>query len=132
MAVRRRTENRRMLIRECYMCGKIINTTASSPFMRQIANVNGKKQAIVYFCSESCKNKSYKHKFDGEAWKRKKQRESERDNHERNAKYYQQNKDRIKEKRKAEYWANHEEMLEAMKYQRRKRQLNSEQEKGNR
>ena len=78
MAVRRRTENRRMLIRECYMCGKIINTTASSPFMRQIANVNGKKQAIVYFCSESCKNKSYKHKFDGEAWKRKKQRESER------------------------------------------------------
>lgn len=72
MAVRRRTENRHMLIREYYMCGKIINTTASSPFMRQIANVNGKKQAIVYFCSESCKNKSYKHKFDGGAWKRKK------------------------------------------------------------
>ena len=57
MSVRRKTSNRLTLFRKCFICGKDIVTTADTPFVRQIANVNGKKQATVYFCSESCKQK---------------------------------------------------------------------------
>ena len=73
LSVRRKTNNRLTLFRKCFICGKDIVTTADTPFIRQIANVNGKKQATVYFCSESCKRKSYKHLFDGNADKRRKE-----------------------------------------------------------
>lgn len=79
MSVRRKTNNRLTLFRKCFICGKDIVTTADTPFIRQIANVNGKKQATVYFCSESCKRKSYKHLFDGNADKRRREREEKRD-----------------------------------------------------
>ena len=59
--------SRKTLFRDCFICGKHFSTTADTPFVRQVTNVNGKKQATVYFCSEACKRKSYKHLFDGKA-----------------------------------------------------------------
>lgn len=65
MSVRRNTTNRLSLIRVCHTCGRSFPTTASTPFMRQIADVGGKRQKTCYFCSEACKLASYKHLFDG-------------------------------------------------------------------
>ena len=75
MSVRRKTNNRMTLFRDCFICGKRFSTTADTPFVRQVTNVKGKKQATVYFCSATCKAKSYKHLFDGKADERRKERE---------------------------------------------------------
>jgi hypothetical protein len=91
--------------------------------MRQMPNVNGKKQSIVYFCSKACKDKSYKHKFDGLADVRRQEREKNRDYTEKNKKYYYSHYDELREKRIKKYWDNHEEMLENLRYQRQKRKL---------
>lgn len=70
MSVRRDTTNRLSLIRVCHTCGRSFQTTAATPFMRQIANVDGKKQKTCLFCSEACKTASYRHLFDGKAVQR--------------------------------------------------------------
>lgn len=123
MSVRRDTPNRMSLIRSCHTCGRTFPTTAASPFMRQICNVDGKKQKICYFCSESCKNASYKHLFDGKAGERRKQREAARDVREKNRRYYEAHSEEIKARKRALYIADPVSALKNNKYQRRKRAL---------
>ena len=89
-----------------------------------MANVNGKKQATVYFCSESCKRKSYKHLFDGNADKRRKEREEKRDIKEKNRRYYLSHAEEIKAKKRDEYSKNREKYLLDQKYSRQKRKIN--------
>lgn len=126
MSIRKKTDKRLTLHRQCYTCGKWMFTTASSPLMRQMPNVNGKKQATVYFCSKTCKDKTYKHKFDGLADVRRMEREAKRDYTEKNRKYYYSHWDELREKRIKKYWENHEEMLENLRYQRKKRKLQNQ------
>lgn len=52
MSVRRKTEHRLSLIRTCHTCGLTFPTTAASPWMRQLCNVDGKKQKTCYFYTE--------------------------------------------------------------------------------
>lgn len=115
--------SRETLFRDCFICGKHFSTTADTPFVRQITNVNGKKQATVYFCSECCKRKSYKHLFDGRAEERRKKREAKRDVREKNRKYYLAHAEEIKSKKKEEYSKNREYYLLDQKYNRQKRKL---------
>ncbi len=124
MSVRRRDAvTRKTLFRDCFVCGKHFSATAETPFVRQITNINGKKQATVYFCSEGCKRKSYKHLFDGKADQRRKEREEKRDVREKNRKYYLLHSEQIKAKNREEYHKNREEYLLDQKYNRRKRKL---------
>ena len=122
MAVRRNTKNRLTLFRVCQTCGKSFVTTADSPFMRQMP-VEDKKQAICYFCSESCKEKSYKHHFDGKAEERRKEREKKRDISEKNKKYYWAHVEEMRKRRMDYYWANHEQEKLNNAYQKKKRKL---------
>ena len=115
--------SRKTLFRDCFICGKHFSTTADTPFVRQITNVNGKKQATVYFCSASCKNKSYKHLFDGKSDERRRKRESKRDVTEKNRKYYLKNSEEIRRKQMEKYYENREEELLTQKYNRKKRKL---------
>jgi len=87
MSVRRNTSNRLSLIRTCHTCGKTFRTTAASPFMRQMYNVDGKKQKTCYFCSQTCKQASYKHLFDGKAEERRRQKDANRDVSAKNRRY---------------------------------------------
>ena len=103
MSVRKKTTNRLRLIRTCYVCGKTFPTTADSPFMRQLYNVDGKKQKTCYFCSQTCKNSTYKHNFDGLADQRRYERDLNRDNRERNRLYYQRHADAGRERAKQRY-----------------------------
>lgn len=105
MSIRKDTTNRRTLFRTCFVCGRTMTTTADTPFMRQLHNVDGKRQKTVYFCSESCKESTYRHHFDGAAWKRREEREARRDNTERNRRYYEANRDRERERAKQRYHA---------------------------
>lgn len=125
MSVRRKTNNRMTLFRNCFICGKNIVTTADTPFVRQISNVNGKKQATVYFCSEGCKKSSYKHIgwFDGKADIRREEREAKRDIKEKNRRYYLAHAEEIKAKKRKQYQENREEYLLNKKYSREKRKL---------
>lgn len=92
MGVRRNTTNRLTLYRTCHVCGQTMITTADTPFVRQLPGVGGKKQKTCYFCSESCKNSTYLHNFDGLYWKRKeeydRERDARRDRGEENRRYY--------------------------------------------
>lgn len=115
--------SRKTLFRDCFICGKHFSTTADTPFVRQITNVNGKKQATVYFCSASCKKKSYKHLFDGKYDERRMEREPKRDVTEKNRKYYLKNSEEIRRKRMEKYYENREEELLTQKYNRKKRKL---------
>ena len=124
LSVRRKTNNRLTLFRKCFICGKDIVTTADTPFIRQIANVNGKKQATVYFCSESCKRKSYKHLFDVKADKRRREREAKREKKKKNRRYYFSHAEEIKAKKRSEYSKNREKYLLDQKYNRQKRKIN--------
>ena len=121
MSIRRDTSNRLFLIRECHTCGKTFSTTAASPFMRQVANVEGRKQKTCYFCSETCKNASYKHLFDGRAGERRKQKEAARDISEKNRRYYAAHSEQERARAKARYWADPESARKNNEYQRRKR-----------
>ncbi len=125
MAVRKKTNNRFTLIRTCQTCGRVFTTTAASPWMRQMA-VDGKKQKTCYFCSESCKNDSYKHHFDGKADERRKARESARDNTERNRLYYTAHAGEIKQVKREAYWNDPEEYRERNRYNRWKRRIMDE------
>ena len=115
MSIRKNTANRLTLFRECYACGQRIITTADTPFMRQMTNVNGKKQATVYFCSESCKQSSYK--------QREKTGRRSRDRTEWRKQYYARNKEKEKAYSKARYWADPEAAREANRHARKKRKL---------
>ena len=123
MSVRRDTYNRLSLIRTCHTCGRTFPTTAASPFMRQITNVDGKKQKTCYFCSESCKNASYKHLFDGKAEIRKAEREAKRDTSEKNRRYYLAHIEQERQRARERYWADPEAARENNRYQRQKRRL---------
>lgn len=125
MSVRRKTENRLWLFRKCQICGKEFRTQADTPWIRQLPNIDGKKQKTCYFCSETCFKKSYKRIgwYDGLAWKRREEKEAKRDIKEKNRKYYQTHKEKERARRKEYYWKHHEEELEANKYYKRKRKL---------
>lgn len=123
MSIRRNTEKRLTLHRQCQTCGNWIFTTASSPLMRQMTNVNGKKQATVYFCSKKCKDASYKYNLDGLADERRKERERNRDYREKNKKYYYSHYEELREKRIKKYQENRSEFLENNRYQRTKRKM---------
>jgi hypothetical protein len=119
MSIKRKTNFRLTLIRTCGTCGKRIVTSAASPWMRQI--VRDGKQATTYFCSQSCYKASYRHLFDGLAWKRKQAHELDRDIHTKNQKYYAAHREQERARQREAYWAHHDEKLEDMRYQRRKR-----------
>lgn len=123
MSIRRSTPNRLTIFRVCHTCGRGIVTTAATPFMRQLTNVDGKKQKTCYFCSEACKAASYKHRFDGKAEERRKAREAARDVSEKNRRYYAAHAEQERRRAREQYWANREESLAALAYQRRKRSL---------
>lgn len=126
MSVRRNTSNRLALIRTCHTCGKVFPTTAASPFMRMVQNEEGKYNKTAYFCSESCKKASYKYNMDGLEWKRRKEREQNRDKTKRAEywkKYYEENGDRIRANRVARYRKNREDELLSNEFYRRKRRL---------
>ena len=123
MSIRRQTDTRLFLIRTCHTCGKIFSTTAASPFMRQIKNVDGKKQKTCYFCSQTCKMANYKHLFDGKAAERKAEYDRNRDRRESTRRYYAAHAERERERAKARYWADPDAARAANAYQRKKRKL---------
>lgn len=124
MSIRKNTTNRYTLFRTCYVCGQTMITTADTPFMRQLYDVDGKKQKTVYFCSESCKESTYKHHFDGLAWKRREEKEARRDNSERNKRYYETHADERREYAKQRYHSmSDEERAKLNAYRRRQRAM---------
>lgn len=111
------------------MCGKNIITTADTPFVRQLPNVNGKKQATVYFCSEHCKESTYKHHFDGLAWKRKELRDQTRNIKEKNYKYYHEHEEDLRERRKIQYYLmSQDERDKENAYRRLRHSINREED----
>ena len=127
MSVRRKSESRLTIFRDCAICGQRIVTTADTPWMRSMP-WNGKKQATCYFCSSSCFQASYKHIgwYDGKAEERRREREKNRSKEKRAEtwkKYYAEHGAEIREKRMKRYWENHEEELKSNVYQRRKRKM---------
>lgn len=123
MSVRRDTKNRLTLHRNCHICGKTLVITADTPFVRQVTNVDGKKQKTCYFCSKSCKTASYKHLFDGKADERRKEREAKRDIQENNRRYYAAHAEKERERAKARYWSDRDAALADNRYQRVKRAI---------
>lgn len=125
MSVRKQTTNRLTLYRTCHICGKNIITTADTPWIRRIPNVNGKKEKTCYFCSEKCFASSYKHIgfYDGKADKRRKEKEMNRDKRDKNYRYYHSHEKELREKRKKRYLENREEELLSNKYYKMKRKL---------
>lgn len=124
MSVRRNTTNRLTLYRVCHTCGKSFRTTADNPFMRQMYNVDGKKQKTCYFCCEACWRASYKHPgwWDGLTKARKAARDAARAP-EKNRRYYEAHAEKERQRARERYWKNPEEARKDNEYQRRKRQL---------
>lgn len=123
MSVRRETENRLTLFRECAICGKSIVTTASTPWMRMVTTTeDGKRrQRVQYYCSSKCKTASYVHLFDGKAAERKAEKDRQRDTTEKNRRYYETHREQEKARQKARYWANIEASRLAVQYNHQKR-----------
>ena len=119
MSVRRKTNNRLTLYRTCVICGKSFVTTADTPWMRLVYSAGHSK--TCYYCSETCKQASYKHLFDGKAAQRKAERDAQRDTREKNRRYYIAHQDQERERAKARYWADPERARADNEYQRRKR-----------
>lgn len=117
--IRKDTTNRLTLYRTCVICGQNMITTADTPFMR-LMPYGGKKQSTCYFCSETCKQASYKHKFDGKHEERRRQKELARDRTEANRRYYMENRARILAKKKTLYWQNPEEYRARSNYNKEK------------
>lgn len=129
MTVRHKTTNRLTLFRTCYVCGQTMITTADTPFVRQLINVDGKKQKTCYFCSESCKQSTYKHLFDGCEWVRRKEREEKRDAKEKNYKYYHDHEEEMRKRRKHQYYAmTQKERDKENEYRRKKHMANREED----
>ena len=127
MSVRRKTTNRLVLFRTCHTCGKVFRTTADNPFMRQMYNVDGKRQKICYFCSEDCWRASYKHKgyWDGLTDARRKAREAARDTREKNRRYYAAHAAELRQRARERYWIDPEAARADNRYQREKRRVKS-------
>lgn len=127
MSVRRKTTNRLTLYRTCHTCGKVFRTTADNPFMRQMYNVDGKKQKTCYFCCEACWRASYAHPgwWDGLTDARRKAREAARDVREKNRKYYAAHAEKLRKRAHDRYWSDPEKGREERRYQRKKRRLQS-------
>ncbi len=128
MSVRRKTNNRMTIFRECFICGQRIVTTAETPWIRQMYNVDGKKQKTCYFCSSECFQASYKHIgwYDGKAEQRRAEKDHSRDparRAEQWKRYYAQNCERLRCKRMEYYWRNHDDELASNRYCRQKRKL---------
>ena len=121
MSVRRQTTNRRILYRTCGVCGKAITTTADTPFVRQLMCEG--RQITTYFCSETCKNSTYKHLFDGRADIRRAEREANRDRTASNKRYYELHAEQERERQRQRYWSDPERYRAENRYQRKKRQL---------
>ena len=119
MSVRRKTNNRLTLYRTCAICGKSFVTTSDTPWMRLVYSAGHSK--TCYYCSETCKQASYKHRFDGKAAQRKAERDAQRDTREKNRRYYIAHQDQERERAKARYWADPERARADNEYQRRKR-----------
>lgn len=125
MSARRNTTNRLNLRRQCHTCGKWIMTTADTPWIRQMTNVDGVKQKTCYFCSLGCKEASYIHKgwYDGKTEQRRLEKEAKRDTREKNRKYYAAHREKELE-RARKYRAEHlEECRAAVRYNHHKRKL---------
>lgn len=122
MSIRRNSSSRLTLLRVCRQCGKSIVTTAESPFMRSVRGEDGKYKT-AYFCSESCKKASYTYNMDGLAWKRREARNRARDRSEWWEKYYAENGEKIRARRRERYQENREQELLANEYARKKRKL---------
>lgn len=128
MGLRRNTNNRFTIFRECATCGQHIVTTADTPWMRQVVvEENGKKRQLTkYYCSTECYQASYKHIgwYDGKAHIRRQEKDTRRDPAKRAATwklYYGKNGDRIRERRRERYWNNHDEEIISGRWYRRKR-----------
>lgn len=123
MSVRRETENRLTLFRECAICGKSIVTTAATPWMRMVTTTeDGKRRQMVqYYCSGKCKAASYVHRFDGKAAERKAEKDRQRDTTEKNRRYYEAHREQEKARQKARYWANIEASRLVVQYNHQKR-----------
>ena len=105
MGTKRDTKNRFTLYRTCGVCGKEFSTTADTPFVRAMPNPDWSHVKTVYFCSESCKESTYKYNLDGLTWKRREERERKRDTKEKNFKCYHAHEEEMRERRKRAYHA---------------------------
>ncbi len=117
------TKSRLTLFRTCHTCGRKIVTTAATPFIRQLYNVDGKRQKTCYFCSEACKRASYTYRMDGKAEECRKAREASRDISEKNRRYYESHAEQERARARERYWADPERARADVKYQRRKQRL---------
>lgn len=122
MGVRRKTDRRLTLIRTCGTCGQSFVTCAGSPWMRQVPR-DGKRQATTYYCSQTCYQASYKHRFDGLADERRREREAKRDKTEKNRAYYASHREQVCARQRALRAANPEEYAARSAYNREKRKL---------
>lgn len=125
MSVRKKcVERRRTLIRCCDTCGRTFSTSAESPWIRQVPKMEeGKRQATVYYCSEGCKQASYKHLFDGKADERKRARDAQRDRREYRQFLYQRNAEQERAYQRERYWSDPGKHRADQAYQRKKRKL---------
>lgn len=122
MSVRKKAEKRLLLSRCCGTCGRQFQTTAATPWVRQVPR-DGKRQATTYYCSSACFQASYKHIgwYDGKADERRKAREGSRDVSAKNRKYYAAHIEQERRRARERYWANPEAARADMAYQRKKR-----------
>lgn len=121
MSLRRNTKNRLTLYRTCHTCGKSFVTTADSPYMRQVPK-DGKRQAIVYFCSQKCYRASYtKDPFTPR--KEKVEHRTQEQIREKNKKYYMENRDALLEYHRKYTKANHDQCIEACRFYKKKMKL---------
>lgn len=113
-----------LLTRTCGTCGKEFQTSADSPWVRQVPR-DGKRQATTYYCSTGCFQASYKHIgfYDGKYLERKQEYDAKRNHAAKYRDYYAKNADVVKAKARAKYWENPEEYRERCQYSRQKRKL---------
>lgn len=102
----------------------MVVTSAGSPFMRMIER-DCKKEAVTYYCCQSCYKASYKHIgwYDGKADERRAERGRNRDRREYNRRYYAEHAEEIKAKKRAYYAAHPGLAAQDSQYYRAKQKL---------
>lgn len=129
MSVRKKTDNRLNLYRQCWICGKWFWTTADTPWVRQLYNVGGKKQKTCYFCSSACKEASYKMPHHGKGKINSEERSrTRRHTPEENRRYYAAHAEQIRVRKRERYWADPEAARETNRYYKAKRRMLNEQQ----
>lgn len=126
MSVRRKTDNRLNLYRQCWICGKWFWTTADTPWVRQIEKVvDGKRKTkTCYFCSSACKEASYKMQHHGKGKINSEERSrAKRHTPEENRRYYEAHAEQIRARKRAQYWADPEAARETNRYNKAKRRM---------